>query len=95
MLLALIFQAPVDPGILHWDGFASLGVGGVLAGMMFFFYRQDRVSSEAHYRQDRASSEARLMEMGEEFRSIVTANTTAMVELANVMRAARHSRERE
>jgi len=59
--------------------FASLGVGGVLAGVMFFFYRQDRITSEA-----------RLTKMLDEFRSIVTANTTAMVELSGAINHQRH-----
>ena len=56
--------------------FASLGVGGVLGGVMFFFYRQDRTASEA-----------RLAKMGEDFREIITANTTAMVKLAEAIRS--------
>ena len=56
--------------------FASLGVGGILAGVMFFFYRQDRTASEA-----------RLAKIGDDFLEIVTGNTTAMVELTEAIRS--------
>jgi uncharacterized protein HemX len=62
------------PPLTELQWFASLGVGGVLAGMMFFYYRRDR-----------RNGEARLIDMGQqqltltrEFRSIVENNTRAM-----------------
>ena len=43
----------IDPGSLQ--ALAPLGVGGLLAGMMFFFYRQDflRERMSAHAERER------------------------------------------
>ena len=82
MLLTLMLQAPVDPGILHWDGFASLGVGGVLAGMMFFFYRQDRKASEERHER-----------LTLDHRSMIQENTQAMTRLCETIeRSGRYDR---
>ncbi len=40
---------------------ASLGVGGILAGMMFFFYRQDRLEARERWTEILAASQ-RLLE---------------------------------
>lgn len=58
----------------------SLGVGGVLAGFIFFVYRQDRNASEA-----------RLSQMAAEFRAIVQENTSALTKLIQWL----EDRERE
>lgn len=39
LVMMLPMQEPTMPDVLQW--FATLGVGGILAGMMFFFYRKD------------------------------------------------------
>mgnify|MGYP001562818035 FL=1 len=57
---------------LHW--LASLGVGGVLAGVIFHFYRQDRKTSEDRYAA-----------LAQDFRTIVQDNTAAMVKLCQMI----------
>jgi len=49
---------------------AQFGVGGVLAGIMFFFYRQDRQASEKQFQ-----------ELGLNFRTIIEKNTEAVTSL--------------
>jgi hypothetical protein len=49
---------------------SALGIGGVLAGVMFYFYRIDRQASEQ-----------RLGAIISDFRSIIEANTKAMTAL--------------
>lgn len=53
---------------------ASLGVGGALALIMFWFYRLDRKASEE-----------RFTEISKDFRAIVQENTAAMVRLGEVI----------
>jgi len=57
---------------LRW--FSSLGVGGALAGIIFYFYRMDRKRSEDGLR-----------EVATSFRSIVQENTTALNRLCNLL----------
>jgi hypothetical protein len=64
-LAVLLLQTAAD--VPNW---APLGVGGVLAGVMFYFYRQDRLESEK-----------RMGEIIKDFRGIIEANTAAMTGL--------------
>ena len=57
---------------IQW--FASLGVGGVLAGMMFLYYRYDRRNSSERFQALNQQYAA----LTKEFRSIVENNTRAM-----------------
>jgi len=57
---------------LKW--FSSLGVGGILAGVMFFFYRLDR-----------RDSEARLHQVIEEMMKIGRANAEALGALVRLI----------
>ena len=54
---------------------APLGIGGVLAGFIFYFYRLDRTESRDSYKA-----------MAESFRSIVQDNTKAVTELTTLLR---------
>ena len=73
-MFAIIQQAVTDlPNISG----PVTGIG--LAGLMFWFYREDRKKSEDKL----AASEARLAAFTSEFRTIVENNTKAMVELSN------------
>lgn len=57
----------------YWDG--ALGGGGMgLAGLMFYFYRQDRKASEDS-----------LTKIASEFREIVEGNTRAITALKTVI----------
>ncbi len=73
----------------EYQWLASLGVGGVLAGILLVFYRQDRKSSEDRlsqerkasedrYAQDRKASEDRYAALAMDFRRLVTENTAAL-----------------
>lgn len=76
---------PIDAW-LPWNG--ALGGGGMgLAGVMFYFYRQDRKASEEAYRQDRKASEDAMTKIAGEFRAIVEGNTRAITALKTVMEA--------
>ena len=55
---------------------AQFGIGGALAGLVFFFYRQDRVESEK-----------RFTELGLNFRQIVESNTEALTHIKAVLKA--------
>lgn len=59
---------------LQW--FASLGVGGVLAGFMFTVYRADRKASEERYEK-----------LALEFRKLVQENTAAFRDLLAELRS--------
>jgi hypothetical protein len=63
-----LFQSAVT-GAPDWAG---LGIGGILAGVMFWFYRQDRLASEARA----AEATKALIE-----------NTKALTELNTMLRA--------
>jgi hypothetical protein len=49
---------------------AQFGLGGVIAAMIFYYYRQDRLESEK-----------RFTDLGLNFRQIVEANTEALTEI--------------
>jgi hypothetical protein len=65
LILSLLLQVADAPA-----GWGALGVGGALAGVMFYFYRQDRQVSET-----------RMATILADFRSIIEANTKAMTSL--------------
>jgi hypothetical protein len=73
-MLSTILQAATE--LPNFTG-PITGVG--LAGIMFWFYREDRKRSE----EKLAASEARLATFAIEFRTIVENNTKAMTELSN------------
>jgi len=70
----LAFLVEAAPTVPDLSPFAGLGVGGILAGVMFYFYRQDRKHSEE-----------RFAALGSEFREIVQANTAAIVSLKDAL----------
>jgi hypothetical protein len=59
---------------------AQFGVGGVLAGILFWFYRQDRKDAEQKYGA-----------LALDFRSIVEANTRAITKLSTLIDDSRAS----
>jgi hypothetical protein len=59
----MLLQASSD--VPSW---ATLGVGGALAGMMFYFYRADRKANEERNLQDRKANEERLRCVIEDYR---------------------------
>ena len=71
--LALLIQTAPDIG--NPASWSALGVGGLLAAGMFYFYREDRKRSEAAYAQ-----------MIADFRAIIEANTEAMTSLREAIR---------
>jgi hypothetical protein len=71
----LAFLQTAAPATESIPGWASLGVGGVLAMAMFYFYRLDRKASEE-----------RLNGVIKDFRSIIEANTAAMTSLREAVR---------
>jgi hypothetical protein len=74
LALCLLLQetAPAAP----W--FASLGVGGVLAGGMFLYYRSDRKESARQARRDAEQADRRYAELAQNFRTLVQENTRAI-----------------
>jgi len=48
----------------------TLGVGGALAGIMFFFYRQDRKDNESRW-----------VEIAKDFKTLIQENTQAVTSL--------------
>jgi hypothetical protein len=73
-----LFQAVGGDGA-SWP---VLGVGGVLAGVVYKFYRDDRKSSEDRYALLAKESQERYAALAENYRQIVEANTKAITELA-------------
>lgn len=70
------------------SGWAGLGVGGTLAFVMFYFYRQDRLTeiaaravSEARIIAQAAASESRLLAITSDFRQVITDSTAATATL--------------
>ena len=61
---------------------AQFGLGGVLAGLMFYFYRRDRQDSEKRYER---------LAVG--FRQIVEDNTAALTSLKDYLRKNGFKRE--
>ena len=66
----------VDTQFLQW--LSTLGVGGVLAGVIFFFYRKD---AKVYADLWRGQSEM--------FRTVVTENTKAVTELTVLLETER------
>lgn len=64
---------------------ASLGVGGALALLMFWFYRHDRTTSEERFKSYCEQMDRRYYELAKDFRQIVQENTAASVRLADVI----------
>lgn len=62
--------------------FATLGVGGVLAGVMFFFYRADRQSNEQAMKQMVLTQGA----VSAELLEVVKQNTRAVQSLVETIR---------
>jgi len=60
--------------VLPFQALAGLGVGGILAGVIFVFYRLDR-----------RESEERIADLGQNFREIVERNTQAFTLLTSVL----------
>lgn len=73
---------------LQW--LAQFGLGAVFAGVMFYFYRQDRKDSERRHEimqermlASRKESDERYAKLVDDFRSIIENNTAAMRDLAH------------
>lgn len=62
--------------------FATLGVGGVLAGITFYFYRLDRMASEAALKQVNEQSR----KISDELLEVVKQNTRAVQSLTETIR---------
>ncbi len=74
MLTLLMLQAPAITPDQWLNSLPSLGVGGMLAGIMFFFYRTDRQASEQ-----------RLSKITENFLQVIQDNTKAMTSVVDVI----------
>jgi hypothetical protein len=90
MTLLALLQAVTSPEFTTWP---ALGVGGLLAGVMFKFYRDDRKSSEDRYERLAKEAQERYAALAKEsneraamiaadFRQIVEDNTKALTELS-------------
>jgi len=64
----------------------SLGVGAMLAMMMFFVYRYDSKQSMRQIQEDRKYMEDRLTHMIEEDHETKQEHTKALIELTTVLR---------
>ena len=62
--------------------FATLGVGGVLAGITFYFYRLDRMASEKALREVNEQSR----KISDELLEVVKQNTRAVQSLTETIR---------
>lgn len=67
------------------EAVCSLGVGGVLAIIVFMMYRRDRKSSEIQLRQDRIFMEDRMNKIIDRDQATREANTHALTELTTVL----------
>ncbi len=76
------FSQALDPGFLQWG---ALGIGGVLAGVIFYFYREDRKASEDRLQKMHEACEARLNAITDDFRLIVQENTAASQKLTDLI----------
>ena len=82
----------MTPGIEEVKWFATLGVGGILAGMMFFFYRQDRVRTEESLKRIVSERDT----VNEQLLIVVQDNTRAITSLSELVRGHFHDEhERE
>lgn len=67
--------------MIPFEAICSLGVGGVLAIIIFLMYRRDRKSSEEQLRQDRIFMEDRMNVIINRDQETREANTKATTEL--------------
>lgn len=70
----------MDPELVKW--FASLGVGGTIAALIFWFYRKDFIQERNHNRAGREKGQQR----EEHLLSVITGNAVATNELAGEIR---------
>ena len=75
-MLSILLQATNE-----LPNFAGPITGVGLAGIMFWFYREDRKRAE----EKLAASEARLALFAHEFRTIIENNTKALIEIAHIL----------
>lgn len=87
MILFAWTTGTMEPELLKW--FATLGVGGILAGIMFYVYRQREKDHATHIAESEkehlarmVESQQRFAEMSENFRDIVEENTKALTQLS-------------
>lgn len=73
----------MDPELIK--AVSSLGVGAVLAVLIFIMYRRDRLSSENRLREDRMFMEDRLSSIIKEDQIGRKDNTAALVGLTTVL----------
>lgn len=66
---------PGQPNAFDW---AQLGALGILAAMMFYFYRRDSLAWRRQYIEDRDRSEKLYASLALNFREVVQDNTKAM-----------------
>lgn len=65
--------------------FSSLGVGGVLAGIMFYFYRRDRKDSGERFATLTKDYGDRYEKLAQDFRTIVQDNTAALTRVVEAI----------
>lgn len=76
-LIAALLQSTSIPDL-------GIGVGaGGLAGVVFYFYRQDRKANETRLSEIQAENAKRMDGVLSDFRSIIEANTKAMTALTD------------
>ncbi len=68
----------METQVAQW---ASLGIGGILAGMMFWFYRQDRLDSSTEWRKLVERLQAQTSEMTERLNHQAEVRHAQMVEM--------------
>ena len=68
----------MEAQFMQW---ASLGVGGILAGMMFWFYRQDRLDSRTKWQELVARLQTQSAELTERLNHQATERHEQMVEM--------------
>jgi hypothetical protein len=76
MLISLLFCLLLQTDPSDLKDWGSLGVGGLLAGVMFYFYRQDRKDSEARYAK-----------IAEDFKQTIIESTRVTASVAEALRA--------
>lgn len=77
----LLFQASGLPG----GEWGSLGVGGALAGLMFYFYRMDRQASDKMHEERRIASDKMHEERNQEATAALDRNSNALQNNASTM----------
>lgn len=73
-----------SPDVFPW---ASLGVGGIMAGIIFFYYRADRKQVELTLTEALRKSDERWQSLAADFRTIIQDNTRAITSLEAAMRS--------